>query len=113
MADKSSHLYAENSGRSLEPRVGKKWRVIDPESRALLLSFYGRVNKRQAWLWNLNEGETGGLSGYQYPEYLREIRREQLKSNNYGSRVNWSDTEVKRKHAEGVKNRVIPTKTRT
>jgi len=88
--------------------------ILEEEAYTLeaeLISFYGRVDKKTGCLWNLNEGGTGGQSGYQYPEYLRDIRRDQLKGNNYGSRVDWSDPEVKLKHAEGMKNRVMPPKT--
>jgi hypothetical protein len=81
------------------------------ELEAELIAFYGRVDLKTGCLWNLNDGGTGGQSNYLYPEYLREMRRDQLKGNNYGSRVDWSDPEVKRRHAEGVKNRVMPPKT--
>ena len=71
---------------------------------AELINFYGRVDRKTGCLWNLNDGGTGGQSNYVYPEYLKEVRRQQLKGNNYGSKVDWSDPEIKRRHREGLLN---------
>lgn len=78
---------------------------------AELIEFYGRIDRKTGCLWNLNDGGTGGQSNYVYPEYLREIRREQLKGNNYGSRVDWSDPEIQRRHKEGRAKGKKPVKT--
>ena len=85
-----------------------KSNLSEEEAYALeadLISFYGRVDLKTGSLWNLNEGGTGGQSGYVYPEYLKEIRRQQLKGNNYGSRVDWSNPEIKERHKQGLLRR--------
>ena len=74
------------------------------ELESELIKFYGRVDRKTGCLWNMNDGGTGGQSNYVYPDYLKEMRREALKGNNYGSRVDWSDPDIKRRHREGMEN---------
>lgn len=54
-----------------------------------LIAFYGKACDETGCLLNFVDGGQGS-SGYVYPEYLKEIRRNQLKGNNYGSRVDWT-----------------------
>lgn len=66
-----------------------------------LIAFSGKACDETGCLLNFVDGGQGS-SGYVYPEYLREIRRDQLKGNNYGSRVDWSNPEIKARHAAGL-----------
>lgn len=74
------------------------------EAEKRLIAFYGKVCDETGCLLNFVDGGQGS-SGFVYPEYLREIRRNQLKGNDYGTRVDWSDPKIRARHAAGCATR--------
>ena len=75
------------------------------EAEKRLISFYGKVSEGTGCRWNHHDGGLGG-AGFVYPEYLKEVRRAQLVGNDYGARVDWSNPEIRAKHAAGCATRV-------
>jgi len=69
-----------------------------------LIAFYGRADKAEGCLFNLTNGGEGTV-GRVVKDAERERSRQLLLGNDYGSRVDWSDPEIKAKHAEGLKRR--------
>lgn len=71
-----------------------KWNLTEGQAHdheVYLIAVYGNAYVKGGWL-TLNFTDGGeGTSGYQYTDELREVRRDQLKGNNYGANVEWTD----------------------
>jgi hypothetical protein len=70
-----------------------KWGMTEDEAHnheIYMIAVFGNHYVEGGWL-SLNFTDGGeGTSGYQYTDELRVVRAEQLKGNDYGSRVDWT-----------------------